>query len=83
MSSPKELDFFVDGGIAEGDAWRFGEEDLRIERTLDANWSRGLDWYSRHFRTNAPVRGEASPSYSAPWTPRSPSAWRPSCPTRG
>jgi hypothetical protein len=69
MSSPKELDFFVDGAIAEGDAWRFGEEDLRVEQSLDANWSRGVDWYSRHFRASAPVRGEASPSYSAPWYP--------------
>jgi len=69
MSSLKELDFFVDGRIAEGDAWRFGEDDLRIEHALDANWSRGVAWYSRHFRADAPVRGEASPSYTAPWYP--------------
>ena len=69
MSSLKELDFFVDGRIAEGRAWRFSEDDLRIERALDANWSRGVDWYARHFRADAPVRGEASPSYTAPWYP--------------
>lgn len=69
MSRPKELDFFVDGRVADGEQWRFGDEDLRIERTLDANWSRGVDWYARHFRADARVRGEASPSYSAPWYP--------------
>jgi len=69
MSNPKELDFFVDSRVAEGDAWDFGEDDLRIERTLNANWSRGVDWYSRHFRSGARVRGEASPSYTAPWYP--------------
>lgn len=29
------------------------------------NWRHGLGWYSRHFDSTAPVRGESSPSYTA------------------
>ncbi|MFV1986238.1 MAG: sulfotransferase [Gemmatimonadota bacterium] len=28
------------------------------------NWERGIDWYASRFPTDAPVRGEASPSYT-------------------
>lgn len=31
------------------------------------NWERGVDWYERHFPTDAPVRGETSPIYTFPW----------------
>lgn len=29
------------------------------------NWERGLDWYEAQFPTDAPIRGESSPSYTA------------------
>ena len=35
--------------------WFFLEEN---------NWSKGLDWYKSHFKTNARIRGEASPGYT-------------------
>jgi hypothetical protein len=28
------------------------------------SWSKGFDWYRRHFRADAPVRGESSPNYT-------------------
>lgn len=31
----------------------------------ERNWSRGEDWYRRHFDPEAKVRGEASPNYTA------------------
>ena len=31
----------------------------------ERNWRRGLRWYERQFRTDAPVRGESSPAYTA------------------
>jgi hypothetical protein len=31
----------------------------------ERNWSRGLSWYQRQFDGHAPVRGEASPYYTA------------------
>ncbi len=31
----------------------------------ERNWSRGLPWYRRQFNGDAPVRGEASPYYTA------------------
>jgi len=31
----------------------------------ERNWSRGLEWYSRHFDSSARCRGEASPNYTA------------------
>ena len=31
----------------------------------ERNWSRGIEWYARHFDPGAPVRGEASPNYTA------------------
>lgn len=30
-----------------------------------ANWDRGVDWYRAQFDSEAPVRGESSPSYTA------------------
>ncbi len=33
------------------------------------NWPKGVDWYARHFRADAPVRGEASVNYTnLPWS---------------
>ncbi len=69
MSARKELDFFVDGEIAQGADLAFDEEDLRVEHTGEHNWSRGRGWYERQFSDRAPVRGESSPSYTAPWNP--------------
>jgi len=31
----------------------------------ERNWTRGADWYSRHFDPTAKARGEASPNYTA------------------
>lgn len=31
----------------------------------ERNWSRGVDWYERQFASAVPVRGEASPHYTA------------------
>jgi hypothetical protein len=34
------------------------------------NWERGVEWYRKHFDPEAPVRGEASPNYTAdPYLP--------------
>jgi hypothetical protein len=30
----------------------------------ELNWSRGVDWYARHFDPATPVRGESSPQYT-------------------
>jgi Sulfotransferase domain len=46
MSSPKELNFFID--------------DRR-----EGSWHRGLDWYRSHFDSDAEIRGESSPNYTA------------------
>ena len=52
MSDPKELDFFV-------------EHEDRPRYLVDGNWHRGVDWYASHFPDHVPVRGEASPNYTA------------------
>lgn len=70
MSTRKELDFFVDGEIVQSADCVFDDEDLRVERTAEHNWSRGRKWYERQFSDGAPVRGESSPSYTAPWHPQ-------------
>jgi hypothetical protein len=31
----------------------------------EGTWARGIDWYAQHFDPDVPVRGEASPNYSA------------------
>jgi hypothetical protein len=69
MSSPKELDFFADA--ADVDALPDpSTEDRAVVAPLRGNWGRGEAWYRSHFRgTTAPVRGESSPSYTAPWHP--------------
>jgi hypothetical protein len=60
MSEPKELDFFV-------------EHENRAPHLVDGNWHRGVDWYGSHFPDDVPVRGEASPNYTAyPNVPRVP-----------
>lgn len=67
MSDPKEVNFFMDRG--EPDSWQ-GAEVLRLTRARTrGNWSRGVDWYARHFTAGSRVRGESSPSYTAPWFP--------------
>jgi hypothetical protein len=38
-------------------------KDLRFF-SVDRNWERGREWYERQFPDDAPVRGEASPSYT-------------------
>jgi hypothetical protein len=55
MAAPKEMNFFV-GAADRDDGWHRG------------NWHRGLDWYAAQF-PDAPVRGEASPSYTSPSFP--------------
>ncbi len=60
MAAPKEMNFFVGPSVApSGDRhiWHLG------------NWHRGVHWYAAHF-TDAPVRGEASPSYTSPSFPQ-------------
>jgi len=52
MSDPKELDFFV-------------EHEDRPHYVANGNWHRGVDWYASQFPDDAPVRGEASPNYTA------------------
>lgn len=69
MSTPKELDFFVDDEIVENIDCVFEPEDRAIEDKLERTWSKGLDWYADHFSPDAPVRGESSPSYTSPWYP--------------
>lgn len=54
MSSPKELDFFVDDYVREDGV------------ALSGNWRRGVAWYAAHFRPGDRVRGESSPNYTAP-----------------
>jgi hypothetical protein len=64
MASAKELNFFS-GPEDPPDAdpqewWRWGQ------------WHRGPDWYADQFDPDAPVRGEASPAYTAPSSPHAP-----------
>ena len=59
MAAPKELNFFVGPREApsdDRDTWHLG------------NWHRGVHWYATHF-ADAPIRGEASPSYTSPSFP--------------
>jgi hypothetical protein len=67
MSHPKELDFFIDkSALGEGCQLRDSRE-IAIANLSEGNWSSGLQWYSEHFDAQAPVRGESSPNYTAPW----------------
>lgn len=67
MSSPKELNYFC--AEARPPQWvrDAGAIDEQIMRGWEHNWERGNEWYTRHFDASAPVRGEASPNYTAPW----------------
>lgn len=59
MAAPKELNFFVGPAHPSRDdehTWHSG------------NWHRGVGWYAAQF-TDAPIRGEASPSYTSPSFP--------------
>ena len=70
MSDPKELNFFFGPPVlppelasmrpavrARTVAWQVG------------NRHRGVAWYARHWRPEAPVRGESSPGYTSPDRP--------------
>lgn len=72
MSRPKELNFFVDHPVGEGPFWSLDPEKLERMTLKRRNCSKGLGWYARHFDPTAPVRGESSPSYTAPWFPEVP-----------
>jgi len=63
MSRPKELNFFQ----AEPDKSALGPDEQDMVGRERSTWSRGVDWYASHFDPTAPVRGESSPSYVAPW----------------
>lgn len=40
------------------------EKEIRFF-SLDVEWRKGVEWYSRHFSARHPVRGESTPGYSA------------------
>jgi hypothetical protein len=63
MSHPASLNFFIDGADSEGRS----DESRPL---LPPTWSNGVDWYAAQFSAASPVRGEVSPSYTAPWFPR-------------
>jgi hypothetical protein len=67
MSSPKELAFFCDR-IDPSTIAIVDERELAILRTR-GTWSRGRGWYASQFDAAAPIRGEATPRYTAPWHP--------------
>jgi len=69
MSSPKELNFFVGEDDFDPEPFISDRRELALFGK-SRNWSRGLDWYAGHFQAQGAVRGESSPSYSAPWHPR-------------
>ena len=64
MSRPKELNFFNGPERAPHDDpglwWK------------DGQWHRGLDWYRAQFDPHVPARGESSPAYTSPTSPRAP-----------
>jgi hypothetical protein len=66
VSSPKELRFFL--AAEDFDPEPFISEP-RERRLLGGtgNWERGKRWYASHFSAGAPVRGESSATYTAPW----------------
>lgn len=65
MSSPKELNFFIDEFDPPGTAPARMVSGNGAAR--HGNWPRGLDWYASHFAAASSVRGESSPAYTAPW----------------
>ncbi len=68
MSSPKELCFFLCEDDFEPGPFISEPRELELLAGM-RNWSRGRDWYERHFRSGARVRGEATPGYASPWFP--------------
>jgi sulfotransferase family protein len=66
MSSPKELNFFTAEEGFDPEPFAVEPADRELLRPM-ANWSRGLEWYQRHFNPQALVRGESSPAYASPW----------------
>lgn len=68
MSEPKELSFFIARDDLDPDPYM--EEPLdRHVLPAPPNWSRGVEWYRRHFDPAAAVRGESTVAYSFPWYP--------------
>lgn len=66
MSRPKDLDFFLDeSDFAPGPF--LGDPAGRALLPRRRNWGRGIEWYASHFEPEAPVRGECSTAYTAPW----------------
>lgn len=57
MARAKEVNFFFGPAARTPRDWQAG------------NWHRGLAWYVSQFDPSAPVRGEASPGYTAPGRP--------------
>jgi hypothetical protein len=65
MSRTKELRFFADAPELESAPPRDPVDRHLLERQR-GNWQRGVGWYRAQFDPAAPVRGEASPVYTAP-----------------
>ncbi len=63
MSHPKELNFFVDR--SDGPSWTTATRRAPLDSNT-GSWSKGIDWYARHFSADAAVRGESSPAYTVP-----------------
>jgi hypothetical protein len=61
MSTPKELNFFIDPR-------EFSPPDGVV--AAEGTWGRGIDWYASHFETHAPIRGESSVGYTFLWNQR-------------
>jgi sulfotransferase family protein len=68
MSAPKELHFFLSEEDFDPEPFIAEPEERRLFNR-DMNWSRGRRWYESHFSPDVPMRGEATPGYSAPWHP--------------
>lgn len=53
---------------------RIKELNFFVEsKVWPCNWHKGAHWYAQQFDDHAPIRGEASPTYSSfPWFPEAP-----------
>lgn len=71
VSTPKELFFFTDESDLRPEPYVNEPREL-VLMSGQRNWSRGLDWYRSHFDPGAPVRSEATPTYTSPWFPSVP-----------
>ena len=69
MSDPKELNFFLDAAAPDRREALVGKAERHLAAPGERNWSMGIDWYAERFDAEAPVRGESSPKYTAPWFP--------------